>query len=256
MNSDKPTKDSLRDGILAKINSNQVRMRSRAFFVLRIIGIVVLAVAVLALSIAIANFISFMVRVNGQGPLLDLGWQGIWIFIQVFPWPVLIVDLICIFLLERLLRMFRFGYRSPALYLFISILFVAGVGGILLDRGTPLNNDLLHQADQGRLLPPLGALYQGSRRPPPPNSDAYRGTLMSFTPPTAMLNDPDVSTSSLEVLLPNQGPDAHQIFSVGDAVVVIGGEQGGIIHAIDIYPLDPDDLPPFDHFDHDGGDPH
>ncbi len=248
---------SVRDSVLAQISSNQVRMRSRTFFVLRIIGIIVLALAILALSIAIVNFLSFTFRVNGQGSLLRFGGQGILIFLQVFPWPLLILDFVFLFFLERLLRVFRFGYRSPVLYLFIGIVLVAAVSGVLLDRGTPLNDDLLHQADNGHLPPPLGALYQGSRHAPPPGSGVFRGTIASYTPPTALLNDPDLGTSTIPVMLPPSGFDKdgdHQpTFGVGDSIMVFGVEQNGVIQAHAIYPLDPDDIPPFNHFDHDGG---
>jgi hypothetical protein len=253
-----PTRESknMRENLFAKIDANDVRMHSRTFFMVKIAGIIVLALAVLAITVLIGNLLFFTLRLNGQDSLLSNGAHGFALFLQVFPWPLLILDAVLIFFLERLLRQFKFGYRSPMLYIVLVLIMVAALGGVLIDRSTPLNDDLLHQADQGHLPPPFGALYQGSRHAPPAGSGLYRGVITALTATSTTLADPD-HDSFLVVILPTQGPAANMKLVIGETVVVIGNpiqEKIGVVQAIDIHQIDPNDIPPEDI--HDGDDDH
>jgi hypothetical protein len=246
------SKTPIQQSVLAKIQQHEVRMRPRIFFMLKIASIIILTVLVLVLSILICNFIFFTIRLNGHDALLSFGGSGILLFLQFFPWDLFFLDAIALFCLWLLVRQFKFGYRSPWLYALMLLLVVSVLGGAALDRATPLNDSLLHQADAGHLPPPLGELYTHSRHLPMPGSGEYRGTIASITGDMLILMSYEESTTTLvTVQIPKEGPDANEPLTVGEEVIVVGHLHNGVLQAFGIHSLDDQyglppapDLPP------------
>lgn len=243
MNSD-PQHPSVRDRILAKIEHDNVRMHTRAYFAVRIAGALLLAALILLVTVFIGNFVFFILRLNGHGELLSLGSRGWLLFLRVFPWWLLAIDIVLAALLAWVVRYFQFGYRKPILALFIVLVAAALAGGFLLDEGTPLNDRLLRDADRGALPHPFDAVYKGARRAPPPGS-AYRGTVITVQQGSFLLADPDFDDLQTVLLPPPQNHPAPPL-SAGEAVLVIGSDENGVIHAIDVHPIDAAGLPPRD----------
>ncbi|MDB5189987.1 MAG: hypothetical protein JWN49_313 [Parcubacteria group bacterium] len=243
MNSDEHT-PTVQERIMAKIQDHELTMHSRLFFVVRVVATALLAFMVLLISIFLVNFLFFTLRVNGHEPLLALGSRGAWLFVQLFPWWLLVLDIVCIVVLENVLRTFKFGYRSPVLYLFLVLVVVASAIGIGLDRGTDVNDRILRHADRGDLPGPLNSLYQEARRAPP-QGGAYRGIVHHVMDHSFTLVDPDRIESEFLVELPENHPTPP--LSEGEAVFVLGDEKDGVIHAVDVHPIDPDGIPPGAH---------
>jgi hypothetical protein len=240
------TKSGIQKSVLEKIQQREVNMRPRVFFMLKLVGLGVLTFFILILSILICNFVSFIIRLNGHDQLLAFGDRGILLFFQLFPWPLFILDVVLIFLLRQLMRQFKFGYRSPWLPAIILITAISIAGGLLLDRATPINDSLLHQADEGHLPPPLGAFYKDSRSPQQPGMGEYRGVIEKIQGNELFISNPMESTTSLlTVLKPQQGPDAHEAFTIGEPVICAGQFQNGVFQAFGIRPIDADDFLPF-----------
>lgn len=240
MNSKKPS--SLRERILAQIEQNEVQMHSRFFFMLKVASAAALAAAALLISVFIGNLLFFTLRINGHDALLSLGGRGFALFVQVFPWWLLALDILLIVALVWVVRHFQFGYRRPAIFVFLAVVLVAFAAGFALDHNTPLNDHLLRDADDGGLPSPLRSLYQGTRHSPPPGT-AYRGTITSIGTSSLSLYDPDLS-KDLTVFLPAGELTEHAPFSIGQNVFIVGNEQNGFIQAFDIHPIDPHGIAP------------
>lgn len=159
--------DKLQEKILQKIREGEVVMRPRIYFTLRALALMLVALAVLVLSVFICNFIFFTLRLNGHESLLGRP-GGIMLFLRFFPWGLLAIDAALIFLLEWMLRSFKFAYQKPTLYLALALVATVISAGFVLDRGTPFNDRVLMRADRGGLPPPFVQIYEGSRRPLPP----------------------------------------------------------------------------------------
>lgn len=155
------SKQELKDRILAEIRSGQVAMRPRAYFVLQVIALIVVALAALAVSVFLFNFIVFSIRLNRVDTLLGVGPRGWFAFLTFFPWSQLALDVLLVLVLEWLVRKFSWGYKVPTLYLLAGLLALTFVTGAFIDRATPFNDDLW----QGRrgLPPPLQIIYVGAR---------------------------------------------------------------------------------------------
>jgi hypothetical protein len=208
-------------------------MRPRLYFSLKVAALVVVALAVLVITIFILNFILFSVRLNHEDELLGFGPQGIFTFLRFFPWPLLIADIGLVFLLEALVRQFRLGYKMPALYLLLALLGLTGVAAAALDRGTPLNDRLYEHRFDARL--PGAEIYDFARRPPPPGSGVCRCTILSIEGDTMTVQDTRGATSTLTIKLPMDDPRATSTFlEVGDTILIAGQEKDGVIQAFGV----------------------
>ncbi len=160
--------NNIKDAILGKIRSHKVGMHPKYYFVLRVAAFAIVSLALLAVSVFILNFILFSIRINSQDVFLGFGPRGLGPFLAFFPWDLLAVDVALIAVLLWLLRQFKFGYRSPLLFMLLGvILFTLGLG-FLLDRKTGVNERFLLEANERRLPPPLGGYYRGVRHHPHP----------------------------------------------------------------------------------------
>lgn len=224
--------------VLEKIRRNQVRMVPRLHFTLKSIAVIVVALLSLVFSVAIGAFILFSIRTSYETSLLGYGPHGVLIFLQLFPWGLLIADIGLIILLEWMLRYFRFGYKSPLLYLLFVIIVVALAVAIVLDQSRASDDFLQGAHDQG--VPVMGNLYDQGRRPPPPGSGACPCVVTAIDGATLTMQEkvPDGTTRTVTVVLPNA--EASSTIKVGDHLFVVGNYDGSTLHAFDVHYMDGD----------------
>lgn len=171
--------NDLKEKILAKIREGEVVMRPKVYFTLRAAALMLVALVVLTLSVFICNFIFFTLRLNGHESLLGRP-GGLFLFLRFFPWGLLVIDIALIFLLEWMLKSFKFAYQKPTLYLALALVAVVLSAGFVIDRGTPFNDRVLMWADRGGLPPPFVQIYEGSRRPLPEEFRPRQATSTGF----------------------------------------------------------------------------
>jgi hypothetical protein len=239
MNNNQQPKE-IHDEVLEQIRSGKLRMKPRLFFVLKAALVTILMVLILTLSVWLASFISFGLRLSGHESLLGFGARGIGIFVSIFPWWLALLDLLLIGLVSWLLRRFKFGYRKPVLYLLGGVL-VCGVGaGLLFDRETSFHDDRLEEAEAGELGGPLESVYERTRQPAPEEYGIYRGYVVSTDERSFVIThddfDDDDDDGSWTILPPRQF-DMRQV-QVGDRVYVAGEREGESIEAYGIKVLE------------------
>ncbi len=225
--------------VLEKIRTDKPAIHSRVYFVGKIIALMVVSFAVLAISILLFNFIFFSLRINGQESLLAFGGRGLLTFLRLFPWSLLVIDVVLVLLLEKLLRQFRFGYKSPVLYLLAAILVLTVSIGLFIDRGTRFNDDLLQHADRHELPWPLGEFFEKTRQASPDLSGVCKCTITSIQGSTFGADDidPDSIKHYSFTLSPSDPiiPTLH----VGDMVLVAGDTASDTIQVFGIRKLIP-----------------
>ena len=222
-----------REGVLAKIRAGEVHMTPRSHFVVRVVLLVVVAGATLVTSVVLMSFMLFSLRVSGQLLLLGFGWQGIQSFLSLFPWPLLLIEAGLLWALERLLRHFRFGYRSPLMYLLLATAATMLLGGYLLNF-TPLHRQLLHRAEH-QDLPLIGDFYQPIRRPTP-DRGIFKGTVVSVSGSTFVIRNDyyGAEGSTTQEVEATPDTDLASFLEPGDKVFVAGMTDGRAIHAYGI----------------------
>jgi hypothetical protein len=213
--------------VLSKIKSDEVRMKPKAYFTLKAVGLVVVATLTLIVSALVLSYLIFSIRVSGHFFLLGFGKEGWYAFLTLFPWTALILDLILLIALDRLLQQFRFGYRIPLIYLGIGTLAFTFSFGILIND-TPLHGMLMERAEQER-LPVIGGFYRELRESPP-SEGIFVGTVEEVQGNSLIL---EIGPMKWDVF-PESSPHTVQIMQTlktGDELFVAGTTTGDVIHA-------------------------
>ena len=126
--------NSIEKKVFDKIESGEIKMRSKMYFVLKVALLVIVALLVLVTSALLVSFMIFSLRVSGRLFLLGFGDRGLLAFFVTFPWFILLADILFVVLFERLLNHFKFAYRTPLLYTLGASALVIILAGFGLDR--------------------------------------------------------------------------------------------------------------------------
>ncbi|HVV15065.1 MAG TPA: hypothetical protein VHD55_01530 [Candidatus Paceibacterota bacterium] len=230
--------DTMQEAVLRRIRADELSMRPRAYFALKMAAIMLVALAALLISVFIFNFILFGIRINSHDSLLGFGPRGIGAFLYFFPWNLLLIDVGLVLLLQWMLRWFRFGYKTPVLYLLLGILAATAAAAVLIDRGTDFNDRLLHRADRHELYF-FGDFFEGARRPMP-GSGVCKCTITAIAGSMLTVEDArGTTTRQLSILIPAGSPRATTTgLAVGDVVFIAGdADEGGVIRAFGVRKL-------------------
>ena len=224
--------------VLDKIRAHQVTMRPRLYFTLKSIALAVVAILTLLLTVSIGSFILFTIRTSYETSLLGFGPSGLLLFLELFPWSLLVLDIASIVLLEWMLRKFRFGYRSPLLYLLFVILVIILSASSVIDTDRVSDTVLRGAHDIG--LPIVGDFYDRGRRPPSPGSGACPCVVVAINGNvlTMQENIPNELPKQVTVVLPPGA--ATSSIHVGDSLFIAGTFDQGILHAFGTRPMDGD----------------
>ena len=230
-----PHYTSLKDTLLQKINSQEISMRPKFYFTIKILATLFVAFAILVTTIFVFNFIFFILRINGHETLLGFGTRGYQSYFRLFPWKFLLLDMILIGVLKFLIRHFKFGYKIPTLYLLGGIFFMSFIVGLALDRGTGLNDHFLRQSDDHSLGGPLGGVYNHARRPPPRGEGVCVCSIVSIDKNTLVVRDINNASTTLIIVLPMDDEYATTTgLEIGDTILVAGDEINGRIDAFGV----------------------
>lgn len=228
---------NIKDKILTEINSGNVSMRPKLQFTMRFVALVVLASSILILSIFILNFLSFSVRMSHHDSLLGFGLRGILTFLLIFPWMLLALDIALIIMLEWLVRKFEFGYRMPVLYLLGGLFTITIVSGLLVDRGTPLNDNMFKKS-QG-VPSPFTSFYKHAKIVPAQGSGVCVCKVVSVEKNKIIVEDSrskDDEEDVLTVFFPENGDfkDVTSTLQAGNTIFLAGDEIDGVVQAFGV----------------------
>jgi len=126
--------NSIKDSVLTKIKSGQIKMIPKWQFVLKafmvILGIIILGLALLYL----ASFIIFTLRQSGAWFAPTFGINGIGAFITSLPWLLIIISILFLAFLEILVRKYSFAYRKPILYSLVALIGFVSVISLIIGQ--------------------------------------------------------------------------------------------------------------------------
>lgn len=234
---EQPPQLNIKEKVLERISTEQLSMRPKYFFILKAAALITIGILVLIISIIICDLILFSLRINGHLPLLGFGSRGLWMFFQFFPWGLLMFDAVLVFLLERLLRQFRYGYQTPVLLLLFALAIVTLSSGIFIDRATDLNEQLLDRAHEHRLFAPLNEYYDqaGQTR----NEEGIcRCVIMAVGGDSLTAYDESLGTTTVFTVFTPPSQNATATLKVGDVVYIAGDKQEHSIRAFGVQKID------------------
>lgn len=219
--------------ILERIRSGKLTMRSKSSFVAAVLFTLVLSGLVLLLSIWLASFISFDLRITGHESLLGFGTRGLALFLSIFPWEFALLDLALIALLVWILQRFKFVYRMPILATLLALIIFGAAGGLLFDRETRFHDDRFGEAEAGELPPPIRDLYENVLPKAPEDKGVYRGFVTSISPDSFFMtyddHDRDGDDGTWAIMVPPRFDTGT--LKIGDHVYVAGDRDGKVVEA-------------------------
>src|SRR3954470_23687445 len=109
-----PQKNSI-ENILEKIKKNELAIKPKTYFRLKLVALVLVSVLTFIISIFLFSFILFTLRASGHAALIGFGPSGSHVFLALFPWKLLLFDIVLLLIVGWLVRSFRFGYKSSVL---------------------------------------------------------------------------------------------------------------------------------------------
>ena len=230
---------NIKKGVLEKIKSGSIHMRLKSYFTARLFLVIFFTVLALLISVFVISFVFFSINEGGHQFLLGFGSKGISTFFSIFPWMLLVVDIVILILLEWLLQGLKFAYRFSLITIFIVIFLSSTILGIIFNL-TPIHGILLDKADKSE-LPIIGKIYESIHDS---HSDigVFKGTISSIKDNIIIIShndkDYDADDGTHNVILPENYPSLN----LGDKVYVFGSSaSNGLIIATGINKLTTND---------------
>lgn len=227
---------NIKDQILKKIESGEIHMKSKAYFVFRLGLLAVLIFLIFIVSTFLLSLVIFSINTNGNLFLLGFGAKGFYDFLLALPWFLLIINIGLILFLDQLLKSFKFGYKSSIMYLFIVTFIFITILSTLINL-TSFHGNIAQRAQDKNL--PLGGngFYEGMA--PRPYSGTFKGTVLFIEENTFDISYTRTRGASLElakvVAMPNI--EVGEFLKIGDTVFVAGTLYDGNITAYGIKKL-------------------
>ena len=163
---------------------------------------------------------------------MSFGAKGVYSFLMALPWFLLVVLVGLVLLLDRLLKSFAFGYKSPVLYLFIGTFVLVTILSALVNM-TSFHGKLMKRGEERRL--PLGNDFYGGINSYRPISGNFKGVVVYIKQNTFDMNY-RAPIGSFEVIKVVASPDIEieKFLKEGDVVFVAGNLMDGQIRAYGI----------------------
>ncbi len=231
--------NDIRNQILEKIKSGEVNMKPKYYFIIKLMALALTVFLTFILSAMLVSYVLFSIKISGQFFLLGFGAKGLYQFFIALPWFILAIDLVLIFILDWLLKSFRFGYNSSVMFLFVVTLVSITVLAYLINS-TSFHRDMMIRAE-GKKLPIAGGFYNDLRRSHK-SQGLFRGEILSIEGTSTFFIkyrdfDSRIEGDTAKIVVPN----SIDLFStgviVGDTVFIAGDSVDGEIHAYGIRKL-------------------
>jgi hypothetical protein len=234
----------IKNSVLSRIESGEIKMKPKTFFVLKVVSLSFIIVATSLISILLISYILFSIRVGGHILLLGFGVKGLYKFLLIFPWLLLILDIALLLFLDFLLKRFKFGYHSPIINLFLATFVVITAFGSIVSFSR-IHTTFLNKAEHNQLPSPFLGFYSGVRKSHA-EEGIFRGLVASESTSTFIIihNDYDDGPGDQITVIEPNGADIRQFIAKGDEVFIAGEMINGQIYAYGIRKI-PDEIESF-----------
>lgn len=227
---------NIKDEVLKKIESGQVGMRSKTYFLLKLVLLSVVVVLVTLISVFLLSFIIFGMSLDGSLFLVRFGGTGWYHFIFALPWYLLAIDVLLLILLDWILKSFRFGYKSPVVLLFIGTFLTITIASTLINL-TPFHQNIMRKINEKK-IPLFPNIYSGVKSEIQ-KPGTYKGFVGEITGNRFEFTFSRGMTPETEVVqvIALEGINVDDYLNKGDLVFVAGSLKDGEITAYGIKKL-------------------
>ena len=229
--------EHIKDSVLEKIRNEKVQMHSKVYFVCRVSVLFLATLGLLITSSLLISYIIFSITISDRLFLLGFGNQGIQAFLKLFPWHLVVLEVVLIIILEQIVRKFRWAYRRPLIWILLGIGIVSSICSLII-TSSAFHERLFIQSTQ---LGPLKNLYQDIQKPSG-KRDIFHGQIVDIKGYTFIITDLDHSPSHTLETIKVHIAKTTKVFNdlrIGDLVFVAGELNNGEITAYGIRKWQP-----------------
>ncbi len=220
-------KSKIEKGVISKIESGEVKMKSRKYFILKAFMFSLSLLLLGLFLLYIGSLIIFVLRANDIFLFQGMGFKGWRVVFLSFPWYLVLLSFLLIILLQVFGKNFRAVYRRPLLYSFISILLFVIFGSILIEKCS-FHQTFYNRAKQGELSLGLG-MYRHLG-----DIDLeykHTGTVLEIKDLQIVLREENNEIFIVNINKETKGKRFFESISAGNEIVVIGKAENNIIEA-------------------------
>lgn len=123
----------IKEEITSKIKSGDLRMKPKWYFVAGAALLFQGTFGAIVLGIFVTNLYFYHLRNYGPFGYLVLGKEGFGPFLETFPWKLMILVILSLFIAFKLLKKYEFSYSKHSFYLFIMFLMAMLLAGLVTD---------------------------------------------------------------------------------------------------------------------------
>ncbi|HNW71440.1 MAG TPA: hypothetical protein PKZ36_00935 [Candidatus Paceibacterota bacterium] len=207
--------------LFQRIEKEGLKQKSKTYFKLRIVFLVLIIIAIFIISIFLCSFVLFSLRASDQISLIGLGGHGTVLFFKLFPWGLFLLNSALIIWAGLMIRSFRFGYKTPILYLGLGTVFVMTICGVIIDQGTSLQYNIWHDTHDNPIF--IGSIYEKVRTRPDLDEKIFRGIILDIQQNSLLVAiEPKIEEDEIlnyRVVLENIKP---KTFQIGDSIYIEG----------------------------------
>ncbi len=222
-------KISITKEVLLKIEKGEVKMRSKYIFILKTILIVGLIALFSLFILYLGSLMVFVFKINDMDIFSGMGIQGIKIILNTFPWYLVFLMFLLVFLVEILAKKFSLVYRKPLLYSFVIIVMLMVVGSVFVDA-TSIHHSFFDLAEEERLPRAMGGMYRylGNLE----MENVHFGTLLDKSKESWLLEIKEGEVVYLNISQRTKGRRKFEEIEEGSEIIVIGERVGKKIEVL------------------------
>ncbi len=228
----KEIKDSIWEKLHDKIQQQKIEVKNKKYFVFQNILSMTSGVLFVLLILFCFSSIFFFVSHNNLLLFSHFGLRGWQTLFLAFPWGLLVLTIVLIFLLEFIFKKYQLVYRRPLVYSLGIFLVFTFIFGSIIAR-TSWHDDLLEQA-RSRHLPVLGGMYRNFDEP----KNLHIGKLREQTEFMWVMQSRRGDLQFVLISANTNFPQGDN-FNIGDFLLVSGIKNDGKIEAWGIMPFEP-----------------
>ena len=228
-------KSSTAKKVLGKIKNDQIKMRSKKYFILKSVLIILSVFLVSFFIIYLTSLILFALRASGAWYLHGFGFYGLGTSFILLPWFLMIIAIVLLVVLEILVKHFSFAYHRPILYSILGITILTILGSFIIDK-TQFHSCLFQKAQEEK-LPLMGGFYRGLGAEKDHN--VCRGIVLKIINNSFQIKTPGGKVLNVSITSETQFPDGADI-KKDDVVIVLGERDDNEIQAVGIRKIDDD----------------
>jgi hypothetical protein len=225
---EQPQDKSMRDSVLAAIETGKVTMRPKWHFVLQWLLLLVGVMLALLTAVYFFSFVIFMMHQTGVWYAPTFGVRGVVPLLSSLPWLMVGVAIAFVFLLDYLVKRYAFAYGKPLLYTTLGIIVLVSFAGAIVAQ-TPMHKELFMQARDNQ-LPVAGTFYRSYNQEAPTNISIGKVTQVN----DAGFNIEEPRERMVFIMI-NDGtefpPAGRGSIMVDDMILVLGEREQDIIKA-------------------------